>query len=135
MDCLFCKIIEGNIPSSKVYEDMHVVAFLDINPVHPGHTLVVPKHHSVNLFDMPEADIAAVFSAAKKIAQAVKDATGAGGINMNMNNDKVAGQVVFHSHIHVVPRFDNDGLRLWPGRKYAAGQQDEIQKRIAGCLT
>ena len=130
MDCLFCKIIEGKIPSSKIYEDKTVIAFLDINPVHPGHTLIVPKCHSTSLFDMPEDDIAAVFSAAKKIAQAVKDATGAGGINVNMNNDKAAGQVVFHSHIHIVPRFDNDGLRLWPGRKYAAGQQDEIQKRI-----
>lgn len=134
MDCLFCKIIKDELPSAKIYEDHLVVAFLDINPVHPGHTLVVPKHHSVNLFDMPDEDVAAVFSAAKKIAQAVKEATGAGGINVNMNNDKAAGQVVFHSHIHIVPRFDNDGLRLWPGRKYSEGQQTEIQKRIVGCL-
>lgn len=130
MDCIFCKIIDGKLPSAKIYEDAHVVAFLDINPVHPGHTLVVPKHHSVNLFDMPDRDIAAVFSAAKKIAQAVKEATGAGGVNVNMNNDKAAGQVVFHSHIHLIPRFENDGLKPWPGRRYGEGQQDEIQKRI-----
>ncbi len=133
-DCLFCKIIEGKLPSAKIYENEHVVAFLDINPVHPGHTLVVPKRHSTSLFDMLDEDIAAVFHAAKKIAQAVKEATGAGGINVNMNNDPAAGQVVFHSHIHIVPRFENDGLRLWPGRKYGEGQQTEIQKRIVECI-
>lgn len=129
-DCLFCKIIEGTLPSAKIYENEHVVAFLDINPVHPGHALVVPKRHSTSLFDMPDDDIAHVFHVAKKIAQAVKEATGAGGVNVNMNNDAAAGQVVFHSHIHIVPRFENDGLRLWPGRKYSEGQQAEIQKRI-----
>ncbi len=135
MDCIFCKIVEGTLPSAKIHEDAHVIAFLDINPVHPGHTLVVPKRHSVNLFDMPESDITHVFQAAKKVAQAVREATNAGGINVNMNNDKAAGQVVFHSHIHVVPRFENDGLKLWPGRKYGEGQQGEIQKRIVACLT
>ncbi len=133
-DCIFCKIIAGKIPGSKVYEDAHVIAFLDINPVHPGHTLVVPKHHSVNLFDMPADDIIHVFQAAQKVAAGIKKATNAGGVNLTMNNERAAGQVVFHSHIHLVPRFERDGLKLWPGRKYSEGQQDEIQKRIVGCL-
>ena len=129
-DCIFCKIIEGKLPAQKVYENKDLVAFLDIHPINPGHTLVVPKEHCKNLLDMPERMIEKTFVAAKKIAHAVKKGTNAEGINVGMNNDPASGQVVFHAHIHIIPRYNNDGLKLWPGKPYQDGQAREIQKRI-----
>lgn len=129
-DCIFCKIINGEIPSSPVYEDDHTIAFLDISPVNPGHTLVVPKRHCVNLEDMREEEIYHVFGIAKKLAPAIAAGVQADGFNIGMNNGKVAGQVVMHAHVHIMPRFSNDGLELWRGRSYETGQKEEVAKRI-----
>ena len=133
-ECLFCKIIRGGIPCQKIYEDEKVFCFLDINPVNPGHTLVVPKAHSKQLIGMDESDIAAVFHTAKKVATAIANGVQAEGFNLHMNNEPAAGQVIFHSHVHIIPRFGNDGLRHWPGRPYIEGQDKEIQDRILKLL-
>ena len=134
-DCLFCKIIKEDIPSAKIYEDNETFAFLDINPVNPGHTLVVPKKHSHNLFDMGHAELCAVMKTTKKLAGAIKSALSADGINIEMNNDPAAGQIIFHAHLHIVPRFAGDGFKHWPGTPYKDGEDATVAKKIKEQLT
>jgi len=129
-DCIFCKIIKGEIPCAKVYEDKEVIAFLDISPVNPGHTLVVPKEHHETLMDLPEEIACKVMKVVKKVASAVKEAVNADGVNINQSNLKPAGQLVPHVHFHVIPRIAGDGLRLWPQSKYKEGQMEEVRKEI-----
>lgn len=105
-DCIFCKITNGDIPSHRVYEDEHVLAFLDISQVTPGHTLVVPKHHVRNVYTLPEETAAHVFQAVPRIARALKEVTGASGMNLLANAEELAGQTVFHFHVHLIPRLD-----------------------------
>lgn len=134
-DCLFCKIIQGDIPARKVYEDDNVLAFLDIRPVHPGHTLLLPKRHARNILDMADADAGVLFSKLPLIACAVKEAVSAGGINIGMNNEAPAGQLVFHAHIHIIPRFENDGLVHWPSSPYANTDEEiAIAEKISARL-
>ena len=129
-DCIFCKIIKGEIPSNKVYENEKVLAFLDIGPVNKGHALVIPKEHYVNIYDIPENLLKNVIAAVKKVSKAVKKGVNADGINLNMSNDPSAGQVVMHFHMHVIPRFKNDNLKLWPQSKYKEGEAEEVKKKI-----
>jgi len=130
-DCLFCKIIAGKIPSQKIYEDDETFAFLDINPVNPGHTLVVPKKHSVNLYEIEENDWLAVMKTIKMLAPKIKEGVGADGINIEMNNEKAAGQIVFHTHVHIVPRIDDDGFRHWPGTPYKDSEAEKVAEKIS----
>ena len=130
-DCIFCKIIEGGLPAYKVYEDSDVVAFLDIFPIHSGHTLVVPKKHCVDIFDSPDSELQNVIAAAKKIAPAVMKATKADGINIGMNNRPASGQVVMHTHLHVIPRYKDDGLKTWPQRPY---NNDAEKEHVAAAI-
>ncbi|HEM5239366.1 TPA: HIT family protein [Streptococcus suis] len=112
-DCIFCKIISGEIPASKVYEDDQVLAFLDITQVTKGHTLVVPKEHYRNVLDMDKEAAARLFSVVPTIARQLKEKLGASGLNIVNNNEEAAGQTVFHTHIHLLPRFNNqDGLSI-----------------------
>ena len=112
-DCIFCKIIAGEIPSSKVYEDNQIVAFLDISQVTPGHTLVVPKQHFRNLLEMDADNTSQLFARVPDIARKVMKATGAKGMNILNNNEEIAGQTVFHTHVHLAPRYDEtDGLQI-----------------------
>ena len=113
MDCIFCKIIKGEIPSKKVYEDDRTMAFLDINPVSEGHTLVIPKKHAENLFDIGKDDLLSVIETVKKVAEQRKK-DGADGVNIIQNNGKPAGQIVEHIHFHIIPRKNGDCLRFWP---------------------
>ena len=129
-DCIFCKIIKGEIPSHKVYENDKVLAFLDIQPVNPGHTLVVPKKHSTNIFDVEEEDLFEMQKAIKIIAPKIMQAVTAQGININSNNGKVSGQLVMHTHVHMIPRFGNDGLKHWSHKKYKSGEAENILKDI-----
>lgn len=133
-DCLFCKIIAGEIPSERVYEDADTLAFLDIHPNNPGHSLVIPKRHSENLYDMDDHSLAAVMRTAQKVAKAIRAAVAAEGINLAMNNESAAGQVIFHPHIHVIPRFKEDGYRHWPKKQYAEGEAAEIAAKIRAQL-
>jgi len=129
-DCIFCKIIKGEIPCSKVYEDKNVLAFLDISPVNKGHALVIPKKHYADFLDMPDEAVKQIFTAAKRIANAIMKGTGAAGFNLGMNNRKAAGQLVFHAHLHIITRFEGDGLRHWPGKKYGEGEAEETAGNI-----
>ncbi len=135
--CIFCRIIAGEIPCARVYEDEHILAFLDISPIAKGHTLVVPKAHYPTLLELPACAGEPLLRALRTVAEAVREETGAGGFNCIQNNFAPAGQMVFHSHWHVIPRFDNDGLPDWPGGKYAdtAEMQElalSLSTRISG---
>ncbi|WP_203364145.1 HIT family protein [Bacillus sp. REN10] len=110
-DCIFCKIINGDILSAKVYEDEHVYAFLDISQVTKGHTLVIPKVHKENVFELTSEQAAHLFEVVPKIANAIKKEFQAEGLNILNNNGAVAGQTVFHFHMHLIPRYGkNDGF-------------------------
>ena len=125
-ECLFCKIAKGEIPSSKIYEDEKFLAFLNIKPNNTGHTLIIPKDHYKNLYETPNEVLSAIAPLIKKIAVAVKNGVNADGINIIMNNDGAAGQIVPHAHFHVIPRFADDGLRHWPGKSYS--NKEEVTK-------
>lgn len=135
MDCIFCKILNGELPSSKVYEDDKVVAFLDIHPIQPGHTLVVPKIHCNDLLDCNPAALKDMMEATQKVARAVVKATGAEGFNLGVNNGRVAGQIIFHLHMHVIPRHGGDGLRHWGALTYKEGEMSRIADAIRTELT
>lgn len=113
-DCLFCKIIAGELPSTKVYEDEKTYAFLDINPVSPGHTLIVPKAHGEHVLESSLEDIGHIMATVQKIAPAIMSAVEANAFNLVNNCGRAAGQTVFHTHFHIIPRFSNDGLEHWP---------------------
>jgi histidine triad (HIT) family protein len=123
-DCLFCKIAAGELPATLVHEDDRTVAFMDINPGTRGHLLVVPREHSRDLFDIGAEDLSACIAAARTMAELVRDKLGADGVNLLNSCGRAAWQTVFHFHVHVIPRYSNDPLRLpWvPG----PGDRDEI---------
>lgn len=124
-ECIFCKIISQSIPCAKVYEDKHILAFLDINPIKKGHTLVIPKGHYPTLLDIPNELGEHLIPSMKRVASAVMEATNASGFNCLQNNFSAAGQVVFHLHWHIIPRFSRDELPIWPHGEYS--QQEELQ--------
>ncbi|MGF0071568.1 HIT family protein [Streptococcus orisratti] len=128
-NCIFCNIIAGEIPSCKVYEDDQVLAFLDISQTTKGHTLLVPKEHVRNVLEMSEDTAATLFARLPKLARALKKATGAPAMNIINNNEELAGQTVFHAHIHLVPRYhDNDGIEI----KYTTHEPDfEVLGKMA----
>jgi histidine triad (HIT) family protein len=104
-DCIFCKIINGDIPAAKVYEDEHVLAFLDISQVTKGHTLVIPKVHTKDIFELTSDTASHVFRVVPKIANAIKQQLAPVGLNLLNNNGEQAGQTVFHYHVHLIPRY------------------------------
>jgi len=115
---LFKKIIAGEIPCEKIYEDDVAFAFLDINPVNPGHTVVIPKVWSSGLLDTDPEILKQLAVAIQRVAHALKQATNCEGINIIQNDGQAAGQVIFHLHFHVIPRFLNDGYEVWHGKPY-----------------
>ncbi|MBU0757511.1 MAG: HIT family protein [Nanoarchaeota archaeon] len=133
-DCLFCKIITGDIPCAKIFEDEKILAFMDIFPAAKGHTLIVPKKHSTNLVDMDKEDMFACLGTVQKLAPKIIEAMGAQGFNLGMNNFKAAGQVVMHSHFHIIPRKPGDGLKMWEQGKYEEGEMKVFADRITKAL-
>ncbi|WP_368645003.1 HIT family protein [Alkalibacterium putridalgicola] len=134
-DCIFCKIIEGDIPSRKIYEDEDVIAILDMSQVTKGHTLVISKEHVRNILDYSDELAARVFSKVPKIARAVKSFDpDCKGLNVLMNNEEIASQSVFHSHVHLLPRYDEtDGFGLkWETHTndYSGEDLDQIMHAI-----
>ena len=121
-DCLFCKIARKDIPADVVYEADDVIAFLDIRPTTLGHTLVVPKAHSANATEVAPEHVQALHAAVQKVAKGVMKGMGVGGVNIATNVGAVSGQVVFHTHVHVIPRFEGDGLVNW-GKMDASPEQ------------
>ena len=130
-DCVFCKIIEGEIPSMRVYEDDRTLAIMDINPVNSGHCLVIPKAHAPTLWDADPVDLQAAITAAQKVAVALKTVVKPDGLNMLQANGAAAFQSVPHYHLHLIPRWNNDGKgfdwSLVPGDR---GQIQAIGERL-----
>ncbi|MDP1694822.1 MAG: HIT family protein [Candidatus Woesearchaeota archaeon] len=126
-DCLFCKIVKGEIPSFKVYEDAQTLAILDIAPVNKGHTLVILKEHYVTILDTPEELLMPVIKTIKKVAGALTKY--AEGVNITENVNKAGGQMINHLHFHIIPRYLRDGLQLWPSQGGYA--KDEVIATLA----
>ena len=130
-ECVFCKIVQGKLPSTKLYEDKAVLSFLDIFPITKGHALVIPKNHYRTIVDVPEKELGKVLETAKKIGAAQMKALGAKGFNILQSNEKEAGQVVFHAHFHVIPRKEGDGLGFrWPSKEAGKEELYKTQKII-----
>ena len=134
-NCIFCKIIAGQIPSARVLETDTMLAFLDIAPIAPGHTLAVPKGHYATLAETPSQAAATLAAELPALVRAVLAATGAPAINVVQNNGREAGQVVGHVHFHLIPRSAGDGIRLpWPQGKYEGDAMEDMRSRIAAAL-
>ncbi len=130
-DCVFCKIVAGEIPSAKVAESDRAYAFMDVGPIAVGHTLVVPRDHYETIMDMPLEAVSAVYELAARIAPAVRKAVEAEGLNVLQNNGCVAGQVVPHVHVHLIPRAAGDGLHWpWPARKADPEELERLARKI-----
>ena len=128
-DCVFCKIVRGELPANKIYDDNDAVAFMDIGPIVKGHLLVVPKAHYAHLLETPAEVLAKLIVIVQKIAAAQKKALQADGVNIVQSNGRAAGQVVDHIHFHVIPRFASDGHHWnWKPRQYA----DNAEMRAFG---
>jgi histidine triad (HIT) family protein len=123
-DCLFCKIVDGELPATVVASDERAIAFMDINPATAGHTLVIPRAHARDIQDVPAEDLAAAVVLAQRVARLARERLGADGVNLMQSSGAAAWQTVFHFHIHVIPRYAGDPLRLpWVP---AAGDAQEI---------
>ena len=135
LDCLFCKIVAREIPAQIVYEDAETLAFLDINPVNPGHTLIVPKKHSADVLEIDESEWQKVMKTVRNVTHAIEKSLKPSGINLGMNNKSGAGQLIFHAHVHIMPRFPNDGHELWKGKPYAEGEFEKMGERLRAALS
>lgn len=138
MECIFCKIINNDIPSCKVYEDDKVLAFIDISQVTKGHALIIPKVHTENIFTLDEETASHLFSIVPKIANALKETFQCEGMNIVNNNGEIAGQTVFHYHVHFIPRYGkNDGFApTWKnnGKDYTIAQLQEMASTVKAKL-
>ena len=133
--CIFCKIARNEIPSTKLYEDDLVLSFMDINPINPGHVLVIPKAHYATLFEADPEVLGACVTIAQKIGKAVFKGVGAQGLNFLQNNYRAAGQLIDHLHFHLFPRYENDGfMTTWPGKSYPTGDLQTTYRRIMATL-
>ena len=134
-DCVFCRIVAGQIPSTRVFEDEHTLAFMDLGQVNPGHVLVAVKKHAANLYELDDVQAAAVARASTRVAKAIRDAFAPAGLSVYQANGKVAGQTVFHYHVHLLPRHEADGMELtWPvknpPREELEGYAEAIRKKL-----
>jgi len=126
--------VKGDVLCDKIYENDKIIAFLDIAPVNLGHTLVIPKLHFKDLFEIPEDVLFDLIIKTKKIAKSVMTAVNAEGINLGMNNKSAAGQAVFHAHMHIIPRFSQDGLKHWPNKKVNKADLEKTRDLIVKYL-
>lgn len=133
-ECIFCKIVDGILPSVKIYEDSETIAFLNNHPIHPGHALVIPKDHFENVYTVPAELWARMNLTAQKVAIAIREGVDADGINIVVNNESPAGQDVFHSHIHIIPRHNDDGLKHWDGKDASIEEREISAEKIKAAL-
>jgi histidine triad (HIT) family protein len=134
-DCVFCRIVAKQIPASVVFEDAATLAFMDLGQVNPGHVLVACKAHADDIYGLDEAQAAAVFRSAARVARAVRDAFSPPGLSIYQANGKPAGQTVFHFHLHVLPRHEADGMQLvWPVKNPPRERLEEYCARIRARL-
>jgi len=130
-NCVFCKIVLGEIPSAKVLETDIALAFLDIHPVNLGHVLLVPKEHHADLTELPEPSASHTASLLPRLCRAIRAATGADGFNVIVNNGRAAGQTVDHGHWHIIPRFHADPVNWpWPHSEYVGDELGQMRFRI-----
>lgn len=126
-DCIFCKIANGEIPSKTLYEDDSFRVILDISPASKGHAIILPKNHAANLYELPEEDASKILLVAKKVATALKDVLHCDGMNILQNNGEAAGQTVFHLHVHLIPRYENDNVKIeWEAGAEGNTLADEV---------
>jgi histidine triad (HIT) family protein len=132
-DCIFCKVLAGEIPSEPVYEDEHTMAVMDINPWTRGHVVVFPRKHAADLFEIEDAELERVAVAVKRVATKVREGLSPAGVNLLQSNGRAAWQTIFHLHVHVIPRYDDDPLEL-PTRPQPAQPEElaEVAKEIRG---
>ena len=131
-DCIFCKIINGDIPSYTIYQDKKTLAFLDINPNSVGHALVIPKKHAKTITEMQDEEVAAIFKTVKKLINGIQSALEPEGFNLVVNQGEVAGQVIQHFHCHVIPRNAEDGIKLvLKGVSLSPEEFQELVKKIS----
>lgn len=131
-DCIFCKIAAGEIPSRKIYEDSDLIAIMDLNPTSKGHSLIIPKEHCTNIYDIDEDIAAKVMKTAKKLATKMTVALNCDGFNLLQNNGKTAGQTMFHFHMHLIPRYkdaDNNMLKF-TSVSFSDEEMDAIRNQI-----
>ena len=129
-ECIFCKIVKKEIPARIVYEDDENIAFLDRAPTSKGHTLVIPKQHNGERFsEYPDEEVKSLFLAVKNVSKAIEKGLSKN-YNIGINNGPIAGQIIFHPHVHIIPRYENDGLKLWPGKQLEDKEMDELQEKI-----
>jgi histidine triad (HIT) family protein len=134
-NCIFCKIIAGEIPSATVYEDKNFRVIMDISPAAKGHMIMLSKRHCENLLDLDDESAASALLIARKLAKALKAELNCDGINLVQNNGKASGQTVFHFHIHLIPRYDNDQLSLgWAPGRYEDGEATSFAAALAARL-
>lgn len=130
-NCIFCKILNGDIPSAKLYEDDEFAIILDVGPASFGHALILPKEHYANVFEMPEELLAKAMSLAKVWGEKLVKGLNADGMNLVQNNGLAAGQTVFHYHLHMIPRYENDNVgELWTPGSLTADQREEILAKV-----
>ncbi len=136
MDCIFCKIVKGEIPATKVFEDDKTLAFMDIAPLIKGHTLVIPKNHAETVMEVDPDDFKAVGITIKKVIKGLKDGLGAEGVIVLQLNGKAANQVVPHYHVHLIPRWSGDGLRLlnWKTNEFSQEEMSKIAQSIKDAI-
>lgn len=131
MECIFCKIIDNSLPSRKIYEDDDNIAILDINPASPGHALVISKKHKIDVFEIDGLDLRRTIEIVKLVAEKLKKELNTPNMNIIQNNGRLAGQIVDHFHVHIVPRFPNDNIDFRiPRYEMTQEQFDEIQKKL-----
>lgn len=127
MECIFCKITNGEIPSTTLYEDNDFRVILDVNPASKGHTLILPKKHAENLYDLPDETASKALVLAKNMASKIEKALECDGLNLVQNNGETAGQTVFHFHMHIIPRYKNDSVKLgWKPGKLSDAMREEL---------
>jgi histidine triad (HIT) family protein len=133
-DCIFCRIAAGQAPAVLILETPAVLAFLDIAPVNYGHALVIPRAHHENLLELPDDLWLEMGRVSRRVAQGLRTTLYAQGFNLEMNNFEAAGQVVFHAHIHVIPRYFSDGLHLFPQGSYQPGDMEKTGEQLRRVL-
>ena len=130
-NCIFCKIANGEIPAATLYEDEDFRVILDLGPASKGHSLILPKKHAANIYELPDETAGKAMILAKKMAGKLTDALNCDGFNIVQNNGEIAGQTVNHFHLHLIPRYEGDGLNLnWPQQEISAEQLEEIRQSI-----
>ena len=134
-DCIFCKIVAGQVPSIKIYENELVLVFMDVGPISEGHTLVIPKKHFEKLDDCPAEILSDISVVLGRVAKAVSQAMASDGYNVLCNNGRAAGQLVEHVHFHIIPRTKDDSVfNRWPSFEYEQGRAEEIAEKICAKL-